>query len=120
MFDRARSRHTPRSSPERSPASGVARGRVRVDGVLDLLAVPHCEHWARVEGAMRRLDAERGRPWRLKLLLPDTPEAATALPRLVARLGDAGMAHDSGRAPGGAQLLVEARRAAPAPRPVAA
>ena len=81
---------------------------------------------------MRRLDDERGRPWRLKLLLPDTPEAATARPRLVARLGQAGMAHDSGREPGGAQVLVVARRTARAqertppgrtpqgPRPVAA
>jgi hypothetical protein len=93
--------------------------------VLDLLAVPQGEHWARVEGAMRRLDDERGRPWRLKLLLPDTPEAATALPRLVARLGAAGMAHDAGRGPGGAQVLVVARRTPPGrtpagPRPVAA
>ena len=51
---------------------------------------------------------------RLKLLLPDTPEEASALPRLVARLGDAGMAHDSERDPGGAQLVVVAPRARPA------
>ena len=97
-----------------SPPATAAPRPDRVDGMLDLLAVPQGEHWARVEGAMRRLDDERGRPWRLKLLLPDTPEEASALPRLVARLGDAGMAHDSERDPGGAQLVDEATRARPA------
>ena len=102
-----------RAAPPSPPATAAPRPD-RVDGMLDLLAVPQGEHWARVEGAMRRLDDERGRPWRLKLLLPDTPEEASALPRLVARLGDAGMAHDSERDPGGAQLVVVATRARPA------
>jgi hypothetical protein len=116
--DRAQ-RHAPRGDTDGGPAVAVTPRPSRVDGMLDLLAVPQGERWARVEGAIRRLDDERGRSWRLKLLLPDTPEEASALPRLVARLGDAGLAHDSVREPGGAQSMVVAPRA-PAAVPAAA
>ncbi len=78
-------------------------GRERVDGLLDLQEVPSMERWGRIESAIRRLDGEVGDGWRLKVLLPDTPEEAGKLPRLIARLTRAGLAHDAVREPGGAQ-----------------
>jgi hypothetical protein len=130
MFDRAAGWHGDCSMRERSPALAVAPGSAwgkavaramgrdtdgsmterdtqrHYDAMVDLLGVPQGERWDRVAGAIRRLDDERGRSWRMKLLLPDTPEEAAALPRLVAQLGHAGLDHDSVREPGGGQGIV--------------
>ncbi|HEX2186690.1 MAG TPA: hypothetical protein VHN78_14425 [Chloroflexota bacterium] len=82
----------------------------RLDDMLDLQAVPSTEHWERIADAVRRLDLELGRPWRLKVLVQDTPEAAGTMPQLVAQLSDAGLRHDSIREPGagGVQGIVVA------------
>ncbi|MGH2355657.1 MAG: hypothetical protein ACRDI2_04510 [Chloroflexota bacterium] len=86
--------------------------KVHLDGMLDLQTVPSAEHWDRIATAVQRLDSERGRSWRLKLLVSDTPEGAGELPRLVRRLGHAGLRHDSNREPGGVQGIVVAPREA--------
>jgi hypothetical protein len=90
--------------------------KLPLDGMLDLQAVPAVERWRRVVDAIQRLDRERGGRWRLKLIIPDTPEEAAILPDLVARLGQAGLAHDSSREPGGGQGIVVAPRLAGVPR----
>ncbi len=81
-------------------------GRERIDDMLDLQSVPSGERWGRIQSAVRRLDGERGRDWRLKLLLADTPEEAGAFPPLVTRLRLAGLQHDAVREPGGIQGIV--------------
>jgi hypothetical protein len=85
----------------------------RVDEMLDLQAVPPDERWPRISAAIRRLDAQRGRDWRLKLLLPDAADTAAQMPRLVARWDAAGLRFDSAREPGGVQGTVLAPRGAP-------
>jgi len=80
--------------------------KLHYDGMLDLQSVPREAHWDRVSTAIRRLDDERGRPWRLKLLIQDTPEEAAVLPGLVAHLGHAGLVYDFVREPGGGQGVV--------------
>ena len=90
-------------------ATTIRRAKLHYDGMLDLQSVPREAHWYRDSSAIRRLDDERGRPWRLKLLIQDTPEAATVLPGLVAELGHAGLVYDFVREPGGGQGVHEAR-----------
>lgn len=88
-------------------------GRVdAVDAMVDLVGVAQGERWGRVGQAVQRLERERGDRWRLKLLLPDTPDEASTVPRLVALLGGAGLAHDSFREPGGVQGMVVTPRGA--------
>jgi hypothetical protein len=81
-------------------------GRQRIDDMLDLQSVPSGERWGQIQRAVRRLDDARGRDWRLKVLLADTPEEAGALPPLVVRLRLAGLQHDAVREPGGIQGMV--------------
>jgi hypothetical protein len=80
--------------------------------MLDLQSVPPTEQWERVAHAVRRLHVERGPEWRLKLLLPDTPESAGATPHLVSHLARAGLRHDAMREPGGVQGIVVTPRPA--------
>jgi hypothetical protein len=96
---------------EKQPAVILTREKPRVNGMLDLQAVPHAELWERIAPAVERLDQEHGSGWRLKILVRDTPEAAAELPRLVARFHRAGLRHDSVREPGGGQGMI----VAPAP-----
>ena len=95
----------------------------QVDEMLDLQAVPPSERWLRISAAVRRLDAQRGSQWRLKLLLRDAPEEASQMPVLVAQLGQAGLRYNTIREPGGVQGTVLApgdERNRPGALPVAA
>ena len=96
-----------------------AVAKVRVDGMLDLQAVPAAERWDRIAAAIQELDSEREGRWRLKILLSDTPESARELPALVTRLTRAGVRHDATREPGGVQGIVLAPPES-APLPLAA
>jgi hypothetical protein len=92
----------------------LSKKRERLDGMLDLQGVPSTERWNRIHSAVLRLDGERAGDWRLKVLLPDTPEEAGLLPHLMRQLAHSGLAHDSVREPGGGQGIVIAPARAPA------
>jgi hypothetical protein len=87
-------------------AAAAVLPKPRIHTLLDLREVPAQEHWGRILGAAEQLNEERGRGWRMKVLLPDTPDAAGDLPHLVARLTRAGLSHDSTREPDGAQGMI--------------
>ena len=88
--------------------------------MLDLQGVPSGEQWGRIRAAAHRLDGDRGRDWRLKVLLADTPEEAGALPPLIDRLRMAGLQHDAVREPGGIQGVVITPARSPQRIPIAA
>lgn len=96
--------------PKRHALRLVEPEQSRVDDMLDLLAVPPEERWPRISAAIQRLDEQRGRQWKLKLLLPDGPETAAEMPLLIAQFGRAGLRYDSAREPGGVQGTVLAPR----------
>jgi hypothetical protein len=96
------------ASREQSRTS--AREKPRINGMLDLQTVPSGDRWDRISEAIRHLDKEHGRRWRLKVLLPDAPETATEMPALTAQFSQAGLRYDSVREPGGVQGTVLAPR----------
>lgn len=80
-----------------------------VDQLLDLRRLPPSKYWERIMAAVRRLDSQPHRVWRLKVLVGDTQDVAVELPHLIAHLEGMDIHHETTREAGGVQGLLLGR-----------